>query len=256
MELFVRGNIYMDIIRETIYKTNRTIIDADVSPLMTVVLHKGKGENIVTVNECDVFSVSAQAYMIRILDEDIVIYDGHKLQFFTVEGICTLEKTVGSHLYDLLPMKDAVACSYKDQGVYEHEFGERKIFVVHKDGAVMSYDSFANEHQLNFDIRFARIKPYACLSFETNSIVHFTADFQLQKTVSCPFIFGDIIAIGYRYPYYFFIEENKFIYMHEDGLYREIDKAFSYNVRSSYHRGPFVFLEILEQEVVGYIFAE
>lgn len=242
----------MNFTHEILYKTNRTIIDADVSSQMMAILHKGKGENIVTVNDCDVFTVSAHSYMIRILDEELVIYDGESLQFFTLDGKCMRKVKVGSHLFDLLPMKGAVACTYRDQGVYGHELGEERIVVVYKDGTVKSQRSFANDHQLDFDIRFARVKHYTCMSKETNTIVHFTADFKVQKTVSCPFELEDFIVMSYQYPYYIFIEENRVIFLHENGTYEETNRSFSYNVRSAYHRGPFVFLEILEDEVIGW----
>ncbi len=243
----------MNFTQEILYKTNRTIIDADVSSQMLAVLHKGKGENVVTMNGCDVFTVSAHSYMIRILDEELVIYDGESLQFFTLDGKCMRKVKVGSHLFDLLPMKGAVACTYRDQGVYGHELGEERIVVVYKDGTVKSQRSFAIDHQLNFDIRFARVKPYACMSTETNTIVHFTADFELQKTVQCPFKIADFIAMSYRYPFFIFVEENRVIFFHENGTFRETNDSFSYKVRSNYHRGPFVFLEVLEHEVIGWM---
>lgn len=246
----------MNLIKETIYKSNRTILDADVSSQMIAILHKGIGEGIVTVNGGDVFTVSVHASMIRILDDAFVIYDGQTLQFFTQEGICTQEVEVGRHLFDLLPMKDAVACTYRDQGVYGHEMGEQKIVVVHKDGTVTSHLSFADEHSLDFDIPFARVKPFACLSMKTNSIVHFTADFQLQNKVPCPIHLREFIAMSYQYPHYFFAEEDKLIWLHEDGTCNEMKNTFSFHLRSSYHRGPYVFLEIVEQEVIGYLFTE
>jgi len=246
----------MNFIPQTLFKTNGNIIDADVSSEMTVALQKGKGEKIVTVNDEDVFTVSVHAYMIRILDEGLVIYDGKDLQFFTLDGICMQQVIVGGHVFDLLPMKDAVACTYRDQGVYGDAIGKEKIVLVKKDGTITSQLSFANEHHLNFDIRFARVKPYACMNIETNKILHFNQHFQLLKAEICPFELGDFLAMSYQYPYFLFLEEERWICLHENGTYQENKRSFSVNVRSHYHRGPFVFLEILEQEVIGYSFIE
>lgn len=245
----------MKLIKETLCKTNRTIIDADVSPQMTAVLVKEKGENIVTVNGNDAFSVSTDFYMIRILDDSLAIYDGKKISFFTVDGKCIQEVAVGEYLFDMIPMRSSVICTYRDQGVYGHQLGEQRIVVVAKDGNITSYQVFANRHQLDFDIRFARVKPYACLSTETNTIVQFTEDFTVQKTLPCPFNTADLISFSYHFPYYLFIENDKCIYFHINGTYEVINHSFSYNVRSNYHRGP-VFLEILEREVMGYYFTE
>lgn len=243
----------MNFTKETVYQTNHTIIDADVSLQKIVVLKKGKGEHIVTINDSDKFSVCTNTYMIRILGDSLVTYDGHTVQFFTLEGLCTKKVEIGSHLFELLPMKNAVACTYRDQGVFEHEMGAQKIVVLHKDGTVTSHKSFANEHHLDFDIRFARVKPYACVSTETNSIIHFTSDFHVQKTLQCPFNIGDVIAMSYRYPYYIFLEENKIIILQEDGTYIEKNGNFSLHIRSNYHRGRYVFLEILKHEIIGWI---
>ena len=95
----------MNLIPKTLYKAKRKIIDADVSPQIIAVLQKGIGENKVIVNEKEVFAVCAQAYMIRILGEEIVIYDGKDLQFFTFDGTCTQHVTVGRHVLDLITMK-------------------------------------------------------------------------------------------------------------------------------------------------------
>ena len=138
----------MNLIKETLCKTNRTIIDADVSPQMTAVLVKGKGENIVTINGNDAFSVSTDFYMIRILDDSLAIYDGKKISFFTVDGKCIQEVAVGEYLFDMIPMRSSVICTYRDQGVYGHQLGEQRIVVVDKNGNVASYQDFAIRHEI------------------------------------------------------------------------------------------------------------
>lgn len=50
---------------QTLFETTRSIVDADISAQMTAVLQKGKGENIVTVNGVDVFTVSVNMYLLR-----------------------------------------------------------------------------------------------------------------------------------------------------------------------------------------------
>ena len=124
----------MQLIAQTLFKTTRNIVDADVTLQMTVVLQKGKGENIVTINDEDVFKVSSHVYMVRIVENELVMYDGQDIYFYTLDGECTQQVTVGRHVFDLLPMKDAVAITYRDEGVYDDPIGKETIVVVKNDG--------------------------------------------------------------------------------------------------------------------------
>ena len=238
----------MQLIAQTLFKTTRNIVDADVTLQMTAVLQKGKGENIVTINDEDVFKVSSHVYMVRIVENELVMYDGQDIYFYTLDGECTQQVTVGRHVFDLLPMKYAVAITYRDEGVYDDPIGKETIVVVKNDGTKISQLAFAEVHRLHYDIRFAKVKPFACISPEINKIVHFNQHFDLLKIDNCPFDLGNVIALSYQYPYLLFAEENRWICLHEDGKFEIHEQEFSVNLRSNYHRGPSLFIEIFEQQ--------
>ena len=122
----------------TFVVSERVIIDADVSEQMKAVLFKGKGECIVSVNDEDVFSVSPQMFMLRIVGSELVLYDGQDLYFYTLDGICTQSFTIGCHVRHIEPMKMKVAVTYSDQGVYDDPIGKDVIVVVGKDGTLTS----------------------------------------------------------------------------------------------------------------------
>lgn len=124
------------------------------------------------------------------------------------------------------------------------------------DGSKTSQLMFSNAHQLTYDLHFARVKPFACLSPEVNEILHIDAQFQLMKTTPCAFDVGNVLAMSYHYPYFLFVEENRWLCLKEDGTLTEHEQPFSYMIRGHYHRGPLVFIEIFEHQVVGYLVAE
>lgn len=128
----------MKLIATTLVESERVIIDADMSEQMTAVLFKGKGECIVSVNDEDIFSVSSQMFMLRIVGSELVLYDGQELYFYTLDGICTQRVTVGRHVRHIEPMKEKVAVTYSDQGVYDDPIGKDVIVVVWKDGTLTS----------------------------------------------------------------------------------------------------------------------
>ena len=68
----------------------------------------------------------------------------------------------------------------------------------------------------------------------------------------CPFEVGNLVAMSYHYPYFLFIEENRLKRLHEDGSVEAFEQSFTYGVRSIMHRGVIKFVEIFEQQVVGY----
>lgn len=242
----------LKLIATTLVETERHIVDADVSEQMTVVLLKGKGEHIVTVNDVELFTVSPHMHMLRIIGSELVLYDGQELYFYTLDGTCTQQVTVGCHVHNIFPMKDAVGVTYSDQGVYDDPIGQEVIVVAHKDGTLTSQRAFAEQHGLQYDICFAKVKPYACLSYEMNGILHFNEQFELLKVEAYPFETGNVLAMSYRYPYFLFVEEARWICLDEDGSYEAFEQTFSYNVRSVMHRGATRFIEIFEQRVIGY----
>lgn len=67
---------------------------------------------------------------------------------------------------------------------------------------------------------------------------------------------GNVVAMSYHYPYFIFIEENRWLYLHEDGSLKAFAQSFTYSVRSVIHRGVTKFIEIFKQQVVGYSFEE
>lgn len=150
------------------------------------------------------------------------------------------------------PMKDAVAITYSDQGVYDDPIGKEIINVAQKDGTLITHRAFAEQHGLQYDICMAKVKPYACLSYIDNKIIHVNEQFQLLKVTACPFEVGNVLAMSYHYPYFIFIEENRWLYVHEDGSLKAFEQSFTYLVRSVMHRGVTEFIEIFEQRVVGY----
>lgn len=74
----------MKIVAQTLFESNQYIVDADVSQHMIAVLLKGKGECIVSINHEDVFTVSSQMYMLRIVGAELVLYDGQELFFLFI----------------------------------------------------------------------------------------------------------------------------------------------------------------------------
>lgn len=124
------------------------------------------------------------------------------------------------------PMKDKVAVTYTDQGVYDDPIGKEVIVVVSKDGTVISQRAFAEQHMLQYDICMAKVKPYACLSYEHNAIIHFNEQFELVKVTECPFDTGNVLAMSYQYPYYLLVEENSFICLQEDGRLKLLSSRF------------------------------
>lgn len=143
-------------------------------------------------------------------------------------------------------MKDAVALTYSDQGVYDDPIGQEVIVVAQKNGTLASQRGFAEQHGLQYDICCAKVKPYACLSYVNNTIIHFNEQFELLKVEECPFEVGNVLAMSYHYPYFLFVEEAHWICLHEDGSYEAFGQAFSYNVRSAFHRGAPRFIGIFE----------
>lgn len=242
----------MKLVATTLFESERVIVDADVSEQMTAVLLKGKGERIVSVNNEDMFSVSPHMYMLRIVGSEIVLYDGWELYFYTLAGIYTQHVTVGRHVRHIEPMKEKVVVTYSDQGVYDDPVGKEVIVVVKKDGTFTSQRAFAEQHGLQYDICMAKVKPYTCLSYENNTIIHFNEQFGLVKVAECPFEFGNVLAMSYQYPYYLLVEEDHFICLQEDGSFEAFEQPFSYGVRSVMHRVVTKFIEIFEQQVVGY----
>ena len=186
----------MQLIAQTLFKSTRSILDADVSQLMTAVLQKGNGENVVTINNVDVFTVNPHMYMLRIVGTELVLYDGQEIYFYTTDGKCKQQVTVGHHVFDLLPMEDAVTITYRDEGVYDDPIGKETIVVVKNDGTMISQLAFAEQHGLQYDIRFAKVKPFACLSSEQNKIIHFNQQFDCLKTENCPFDVGSLFVDG------------------------------------------------------------
>lgn len=99
---------------------------------------------------------------------------------------------------------------------------------------------------LQYDICMAKVKPYACLSYENNKIIHFNEQFELIKVEQCPFEVGNVIAMSYRYPYYLLLEENRFICLQEEWSFEAFEQSFSYDVRSLIHRGIIKNIEKFE----------
>lgn len=186
----------MILLATTFVVSEQVIIDADVSEQMKAVLFKGKGECIVSVNDEDVFSVSPQMFMLRIVGSELVLYDGQDLYFYTLDGICTQSFTIGCHVRHIEPMKMKVAVTYSDQGVYDDPIGKDVIVVVGKDGTLTSQRAFAEQHMLQYDICMEKVKPYACLSYENNTIIHFNEQFELIKVEQCPFKAGNVLAMS------------------------------------------------------------
>lgn len=186
----------MKLIATTLVESERVIIDADVSEKLTAVLFKGKGKCIVSINDEDVFSVSPHMYMLRIVGSVLVLYDGQELHFYTLAGICTQSVTVGRHVRYIEQMKEKVAVTYSDQGMYDDPIGKGVIVVVGKDGTLTSQRAFAERYGLQYDICFAKVKPYACLSYENNTIIHFNEQFELVKVTECPFEVGNVLAMS------------------------------------------------------------
>ena len=99
--------------------------------------------------------------MLRIVGTELVLYDGQEIYFYTTDGKRTQQVTVGRRVFDLLPMQDAVAITYRDEGVYEDPIGKENIVVGKKNGTKISQLAFAEQHGLQYDIRFAKVKPFA-----------------------------------------------------------------------------------------------
>lgn len=240
------------LIATTLIETERLIIDADVSAQMTALLVKGKGECIVAINDEEAFSISPQMMMLRIIGSQLALYDGQQLHFYTLEGACTKSVNVGQHVRHIEPMKDKVVVTYTDQGVYDDPIGKGIINVVALDGTTTSQRAFAEQHMLQYDIPMAKDKPYACLSSIHHEILHFNEQFEVVKVQVCPFDTGNVLAMGYQYPNYMLIEENRFICLKEDGSFEVFEQPFSYGVRSVMHKGVTKFIEIFEHRVLGY----
>lgn len=242
----------MKLTATTIVESKRIIVDADICEHMTVVLLKSAGECIVSINDENIFSVSPRMHMLRIVGSALALYDGELLHFYTLTGICTQSVFVGRHVRHIEPMKEQVAITYTDQGVYDETIGNEVINVVLKDGTLISKRAFAEQHLLQYDICIAKVKPYACLSYNQNAIIHFNEQFDVIYVTPCPFETGNVRAMSYHYPHYLLIEENRFIRLHEDGSFEAFEQSFSYGMRAVMHRGNIKFLDVCEHRVVGY----
>lgn len=239
---------------ETVFTRNQwPIIDADCKKDLVIVLLKGKGENRVQLNDKTIFTGPTGFYKIRFTKEHFCLLNHTTLSFYTLTGEFVYECEVGNHISELFPYRQGVLCIYGDEGVFGKKIGKNRLNYSAPFQKPESYYDIAVQNDLLYEARFARYKPYACLSFsmETNELLLLNEQLERKKTIEVPFHTGNVFTFALTHEFGVFIEENRlWLWNFETtGRVSEYPGEFSNNTRAIFSRHEFLFMTVSDHEV-------
>lgn len=101
----------MHLSEETIYTNKQLLIlDADCKKEQTIVLLKGKGENIVQLNGETIFTGPTGHHKIRFTKEHFCLLSDSTLSFYKLNGEFVSECDIGTNVFELFPYRQGVLC--------------------------------------------------------------------------------------------------------------------------------------------------
>lgn len=233
----------------TLYESEKLpIIDADCKNHQILVLLKGKGENLVQLNGKTIIPGSTGHSKIRFTKEHFCLSNDKTLSFYTLAGEFVSDCEVGPFIFELMPYRQGVLCSYGDEAVFGNRIGQNRLNYAAPFQQLESCYDIAVQNQLLYDPLFARHKPYACLGFrtESNELLFLDARLKKQKALDAPFDTGNVIAFALTHELGVFLKENQFIVWEfgTAGKVMDYPGSFDYNTRSIFTRHESMFLTV------------
>jgi hypothetical protein len=242
----------MHLKEETIFKSDQLLIlDADCKKDDVIVLLKGKGENIVRINDNPVLVCPAGHRKIRFTKNHFCLLNDSTLSFYTLTGELVSEWNVGKDIFELFPYKQGVLCVYGDEGVFGEKDGKNKLNYASPFQKPESCYDIAVQNNILYEPLFARCKPYACLNWKTNELLFLNEWLERDRALKVPFETGNVIAFAITSEVGVFIEEHKLWTWEFEitGRVSVYPGEFFSNTRAIFNRHEFLFVNVLDHEV-------
>lgn len=244
------------LIKETIYTSERTIIDADFKDAQLLVLLEEKNQLAIELNQIHLMNVSKNHYMIRFTKQHFCVLELNLLHFYTLDGVLISTTDVGHHVHHLFPFKEGVICSYGDEGVFGSGLGQNILNFAQPNNALQSLEEIAQLYDFSFDSLFAKFKPLAGLQTTENKLLLFNENFTLQQSFAAPIDLSNTLAFVVTHEAAFFMEEHQIIiWPYTDGEnYTVIPNEIKTFPQAVYYREDHYFLEIQKNAILTYSF--
>ncbi|MBQ0137770.1 MAG: hypothetical protein KBT36_00565 [Kurthia sp.] len=121
---------------------------------------------------------------------------------------------------------------------------------------LQSLEQIALHYNFSFDAPLIRDKPLAAIVSTNDTILLFTNDFAIQKSLKCPFSLATISTFTLSYDTAFFIEEKQIIiWPYASGNeFTIIPNTFAEPPRSARLKNGMGFIEVTTNEIIRYTF--
>lgn len=202
------------LLKQSIYSTESTIIDADCDHSNLIVLLKAQGEAIVELNGQKLMNCAPHCHLIRLTKKHFCLLESTTLHFYSFTGQLLSSVHIGSNISQLFPYKEGVICSYTDEGVFGNDIGKNILNFAAPNKPLQSMGDFAHLHHFLYDVAFSRFKPLAAITFNTNEILLFDDQLQLTKKLLPPLELGNVISFSIDFEKVIFLEEHQLIVWH------------------------------------------